>query len=52
VAGTSTFSQGGRLVLIILMFIGRVGLITLLMAFFRSAAKKYHRYPEGDIYIN
>lgn len=52
IADTATFSQAGKLILIVLMFTGRVGLITLLMSFFKSRTRKYHSYPEGEIYIN
>jgi trk system potassium uptake protein len=52
IANTSTFSQIGKIVLIFLMFIGRVGPLTLLTGFFLSNKVKYSRYPEIEIVIN
>ena len=51
-ADTSTFSQAGKIVVIILMFIGRVGPLTLLTGILVSYHKKHFRYPEIDIIIN
>jgi potassium uptake TrkH family protein len=51
-AGTSSFSQVGKIIVILLMFIGRVGPLTLLTGFLVSYHKKYSRYPEIDITIN
>jgi trk system potassium uptake protein TrkH len=51
-ANTSTFSQAGKIVVILLMFIGRVGPLTLLTGLMVSYHKKYSRYPEIDIIIN
>ncbi len=51
-ADTSTFSQAGKIVVILLMFIGRVGPLTLLAGIMASYHKKYSRYPEIDIIIN
>ncbi len=51
-ADTSTFNQAGKIVVILLMFIGRVGPLTLLTGFMVSYHRKYSRYPEIDIIIN
>jgi len=51
-ANTSSFSQTGKIVVILLMFIGRVGPLTLLTGFLLSYRKSYARYPEIDIIIN
>ena len=51
-ADTSSFSQAGKIVVILLMFIGRVGPLTLLTGFLVSYHKKYSRYPEIDVIIN
>jgi len=51
-ADTSTFSQSGKIVVIFLMFIGRVGPLTLLTGLLASYHKKYSRFPEIDIIIN
>jgi Trk-type K+ transport system membrane component len=42
----STFS---KLILIISMFVGRVGAITLLVIFIRQSRHLYYRYPKEDI---
>jgi len=52
IANTSSFSETGKIVLILLMFIGRVGPLTLFSGFLVSYSIKYSRYPEVDIVIN
>ena len=42
----TTFS---KLVLIITMFVGRVGIVTLLVAFIKQSKTLYYRYPTQDI---
>lgn len=44
-------SVGTKLVLIVLMFLGRVGLITVAMSFTRQKAEAHLRYPEEEIPI-
>jgi trk system potassium uptake protein TrkH len=51
-ADTATFSNAGKIVVILLMFVGRVGPLTLMTGFLVSFHKKYSRYPEIDIIIN
>ena len=51
-ADTSTMSQAGKVVLIFMMFIGRVGPLTFLTGLFFSGRKKYYSYPCADIAIN
>ena len=51
-ADTSSFSQVGKIVVIFLMFIGRVGPLTLLTGLLVSYHKSYSRYPKIDIIIN
>jgi trk system potassium uptake protein TrkH len=51
-ADTSTLSQPGKMVVIFLMFIGRVGPLTFLTGLFFSGSRKYYRFPGGDIAIN
>ena len=51
-ADTSSFSHTGKIVVIFLMFIGRVGPLTLLTGILISYHKSYSRYPEMDIIIN
>lgn len=46
---TPTLSEPSKLVLIITMFIGRVGMLTFLMAFFYKNTMDRYRYPSGEI---
>jgi len=52
IADSSTLSAGGKIIVIILMFIGRVGPLTLLTGIFISKRNNYSRYPERDLSIN
>lgn len=45
-AQLSTFS---KVVLMVTMFVGRVGTVTLMVAFIRQAKQLYYRYPEEEI---
>jgi trk system potassium uptake protein len=49
---SSTLTSAGKIIDIILMFIGRVGPLTLLTGFLMSHSKKYSRFPEVEIVIN
>jgi trk system potassium uptake protein TrkH len=51
-ANTPSFSDAGKIIVILLMFIGRVGPLTLLTGLLLSYRKNYSRYPEIDIIIN
>ncbi|MFZ0282369.1 MAG: potassium transporter TrkG [Bacteroidales bacterium] len=51
-ANTASFSDAGKIVDIFLMFIGRVGPLTLLTGIMLSYRKRYSRFPEIDIIIN
>jgi trk/ktr system potassium uptake protein len=51
-ADSSTFTSAGKVVDIILMFIGRVGPLTLLSGFFVVSRIRYLQYPEIEIAIN
>jgi len=51
-ANTSSFSDTGKIIVILLMFIGRVGPVTLFTGLLLSYRKNYSRYPEIDIIIN
>ncbi|MCE5347042.1 MAG: ATPase [Bacteroidales bacterium] len=52
IADTSSFTDSGKIVVMLLMFIGRVGPLTLLTGLLISSRKKYSRYPETEISIN
>jgi trk system potassium uptake protein len=46
---TPVLSSLSKFVIIITMFIGRVGMITLLIAFIRQSRQLYYRYPKEDV---
>ncbi len=48
---TSTLSYAGRIVIIVLMFAGRVGPLSLGLAIGRRHAKGRYRYPRGNISV-
>ncbi|MCF8298916.1 MAG: hypothetical protein K9J13_15310, partial [Saprospiraceae bacterium] len=49
---TSTLNDHSKWIVIFMMFIGRIGPITLLSGIFISHRKKYYKYPVQDIIIN
>jgi len=49
---TPQFNDAGKLILTAAMFIGRIGTITLMVAFFRKLASLSYRYPTEHININ
>jgi potassium uptake TrkH family protein len=49
---TAGLSTGSKLVLIATMFIGRVSMLTLLIAVFRNMKHLNYRYPSEEILIN
>lgn len=49
---TPSLSLGGKWVIILTMFIGRLGVLTLLIGVFRKVTFKAYRYPAENIYIN
>ncbi len=52
IVDSSTLSPPSRVVLIALMFIGRVGPVALLNCFVRVADHQYHQYPKQNLMIN
>lgn len=48
---TPLLSEASKIVLIIIMFIGRVSMITILTAFFKKTISTRYSYPTGDILI-
>jgi Trk-type K+ transport system membrane component len=52
IADSGTFSSAGKIVDIILMFVGRVGPLTLFTGLLVSSRKIYSKYPEVDLVIN
>ncbi len=49
---TGSLSEPGKVVVMGLMFVGRVSMLSLLIAFFRKARFKSYQYPTEEITIN
>jgi trk system potassium uptake protein len=49
---TPELSIGSKIVVMFIMFIGRVGTITLMVAFIRKASTLNYKYPKENIFIN
>lgn len=49
---TGSLSTGSKLVIIVTMFIGRIGILTLMVAFFRKVSSMNYRYPEESVFIS
>jgi Trk-type K+ transport system membrane component len=49
---TPILSIGSKWVLIILMFIGRVSMLSIMIAVFKKIKHKNYRYPKEEITIN
>lgn len=49
---TSTLSEFGKLIIILAMYIGRIGPLTLLTGLFITQKVRYYRYPSQELIIN
>jgi Trk-type K+ transport system membrane component len=49
---TSSLENSSKMVVIFMMFLGRVSMLTLLIAFMRKSKYKHYSYPKEDILIN
>lgn len=49
---TSSLTSGSKIVLVLLMFVGRVSMLTILIAFMKKEMYKNYRYPSEDVLIN
>ena len=49
---TPTLGNSSKLLVILLMYIGRVGAFTLLTGLVRQEKKRNYRYPSDNIIIN
>lgn len=49
---TPTLGDASKLLVALLMFVGRVGLITLMLGIIKQKKKTKYRYPSGDVIIN
>lgn len=49
---TPFLSIGGKWVLIVTMFVGRLSMLTFMVAFFKQVTYLKYRYPQEDILIN
>lgn len=52
IVNSSTLSAAGKEIIICLMFIGRLGPLTLLTGLFIPYKRKYFKYPKQDLIIN
>lgn len=49
---TASLSVGSKYVLIVVMFLGRIGLLNLLIGMLKSVEAHSYEYPEENILIN
>jgi Trk-type K+ transport system membrane component len=49
---TADLSNASKIVLIFTMFIGRISMLTILIAFFKKVSSEGYRYPTDNILIN
>lgn len=49
---TGDLNEGSKIVIIILMFVGRVGVITFISSFISKKGSRGYKYPVSDILIN
>ncbi len=49
---TADFSTISKLILVVIMFVGRVSMLTMVMAIFKKIKFKNYRYPTEEITIN
>lgn len=49
---TPKISVGGKLILIVAMLLGRVGVLTILLGFIKKKPVKKYQYPSGEIIIS
>ncbi|HEX6981517.1 MAG TPA: potassium transporter TrkG [Balneolaceae bacterium] len=48
---TSSLSDAGKLIIILSMFIGRVGIVTLALAFAKQVDKRQYKYPKETVIV-
>lgn len=49
---TSSLSSNSKIIIILLMFIGRVGALTIIIGFVKKAGSQRYSYPKENIFIN
>lgn len=49
---TGNLSEPSKLILLVIMFVGRVSMLTILIAFYKKVTYKNYRYPTEEITIN
>ena len=49
---TGDLSSGSKLIIIVTMFLGRVGTLTLLVGFIRNVRSLHYRYPSENVFIS
>lgn len=48
---TPEMSQGGRIILVFAMFVGRIGALTILIAFVRNTKQRAYKYPSDTVLL-
>ena len=48
---TAKLSTASKLVVVVVMFLGRVGTLTILVAITRKTAERRYKYPEESVFI-
>lgn len=49
---TPTLTEGSKYVIIVVMFIGRIGMLNLMVGLFRELNHQFYEYPKENILIN
>lgn len=49
---THLLGDGGKLLIVLLMFVGRIGVLIVFLSFMSQNKSKKYRYPQGHIIIN
>ncbi|MBK5203364.1 MAG: hypothetical protein JJE45_06565 [Prolixibacteraceae bacterium] len=52
IVDTSVLSHGGQSIIMVLMFLGRLGPLTVMSGMFLSEKKQYFKYPKQNLVIN
>lgn len=52
IVNTATLSGSGKVIIMVLMFLGRLGPLTVLSGLLFDARPKYYRFPQHDFVIN
>jgi Trk-type K+ transport system membrane component len=48
---TAKLSTGSKIVVMVVMFLGRVGTLTILVAIARKIGEQHYKYPEESVIV-